>query len=82
MISYFSSEKTEKYLEEEKEDLCLLLFLDSFCLRLICPTQSNLKCIRLPGDCLVGGSMIKLGSDMALKSDSNGSNIHLEFVEF
>ena len=80
MISYFY-EKTEKYLEEEKEDLCLL-FLDSFCLRLICPTQSNLRCIRLPGDCLVGGSMIILGSDMALKSDSNGSNILLEFVEF
>ena len=72
--------------EEEEEDLCLLLFFDSCFVLGWSLLLSLFWDVCLSGDCqmLVGRSIITLGSNMALKSGSNGNNtcILLGLLEF
>ena len=83
-ILFLWEDKDEDLEEEEDEEDLYLRFLDlcfgSGWSLLLCLVRD----VCLSGDyqVLIGGSMITLGSVMALKTGSNGSNILWELLEF
>ena len=78
LLLWWDDKEEEFEVEEDEDDLYLLLFL-LLCLDL---GWSLRDVSLLDSQVLVGGSIITLGSDMALKSGSNGSNILWVFLEF